>query len=90
MNRNPAVATAKGDSMRPYLTKYDLMLRWSYDPEDDDDKRKFANYLWRLRTGRHPSGATLHPLPIREGLYDPADVLAAEGALKKWKMGERT
>lgn len=70
---------------RSYLTRYDLMLRWHYDPENKIHKRRFADLLARLGHGRHPSGARLHPIPINGDLFDPEEVAAVEKELKEWR-----
>ena len=47
---------------RAYWTKFEIMLRWHYDPESAEDKRRIRRMLWKLKTGRHPSGLTLTPI----------------------------
>ena len=67
-----------------YWTKFEIMLRWHYDPEGD--KKAFEKLMYRLKTGTHPSGARLHPVPIRQGLYTPSEVEAAEKTMRQWEM----
>ena len=76
-----AIKTGEG-----LLDEHELMLRWHYDPDDPKAVASFRRQMWKLRTGRHYTGATITAIPVsgNRRLYRATDVADLENALANY------
>ncbi len=76
---------------RRYMTEDELIVEWGGDPNDEKARALFKRKLWKLRTGRHPSGLTLDCLSIdrEHRAYPVESVQQVEKGLIVWAANYR-
>ena len=62
------------------------MIRWHYDPDSEKAVASFKRLMWKLRKGRHHTGARIYPIPVSgtRRLYRATDIADLESDLAEY------